>query len=374
MKTMKKLTIILDIDDVLMECCDPAAELVRAEYGYNIRFEDMTAWAFTNFPKEVGEAMFEVMGRDEFIRIQRPNPGAVELVHDLREMGHTVIIFSSVKPSKMSVRAEMIQEFFHVPDSDIVLGGHKNLMKADIILDDAPINIQDSCCTFPVLMRKPWNRDFACKYAVNNFEEFLEIVKYVAADEPVMLSDKPYIVLVGPSGSGKTAIAEMLAKDSSSNPSFSLVRSTTSRPKRRHENESEYDFVSQDEFEQMVAAGKMLEYTQYAGNYYGTTRDSVLAILKSGKIPISAMDIYGAKSVKKVLGGRAKLVFVYRSKKDVLKAILSRGMPVEATVQRILTLDEENKNRKWCDTILDNTTTLDSAVKQLRDYIFTEGY
>ena len=118
----------------------------------------------------------------------------------------------------------------------------------------------------------------------------------------------------------------------------------------------------------------MLEYTQYAGNYYGTTRDSVLAILKSGKIPISAMDIYGAKSVKKVLGGRAKLVFVYRSKKDVLKAILSRGMPVEATVQRILTLDEENKNRKWCDTILDNTTTLDSAVKQLRDYIFTEGY
>ena len=369
---MKKLTIILDVDDVLMECCRPAAEIVRKKYGYDIRFEDMTKWAFTNFPEQVAQAMFEVMGQDEFIRLQTPCSGAVYLITELREMGHPVIIFSSIKPSKLSIRAEMIQKTFHVPDNDIVLGGHKNLMNADIILDDAPINIQDSNCKFPVLMRKPWNKDFSCKYAVDNFLDFLEIVKSVAADVPEIQEEKPYIVLVGPSGSGKTTIANRLIQDYPGEHLFVMVRSTTSRPRRNGDRAGEYDFVSQSDFAQMVEAGEMLEYTQYAGNYYGTTKKNVQAILDAGAIPISAMDIHGAESIKKKFGNRAKLVFVNRDKQDVLEAILSRNMPRHSTVQRILSLDEEYQNQTKCDIVLDNTTTLEVAVKQLREYVLKE--
>lgn len=174
---MKKLTIILDVDDTLMECCAPAAEVVRKEKGYDICFENMREWAFTDHPIEVQSALFEVMSREEFIRNQKPVTGAIELVRELQEMGHTVLIFSAVKPRQMGMRAEAILRHFPIPEGNIILGGHKSLMKADVLLDDAPINISASNCTFPVLMRCPWNENVACKYAVSNFEEFRNLVR-----------------------------------------------------------------------------------------------------------------------------------------------------------------------------------------------------
>ena len=363
---MKKLTILLDIDDTLMVCCEPAAEIVRREKGYNIRFEDMKEWGFTYHPEYVQKAMFEVMNRDEFIRSQRPNPGAVELVKKLQKMGHTVIIYSSVKPRQMGVRAEAILRWFPIPESNIVLGGHKNLMKADVILDDALLNVKRSNCTYPVLMRRPWNENEDVRYAVRNFDEFMLLVeKFADEDEPGKTEENPYVVLVGPSASGKTTIIKELVRD----PRFTMVTSVTSRKPRPDESGAEYQFVSREKFEQMVREGQMLEHTEYADNYYGTSKSAVQQIWDKGLTPVSAMDICGAKATKSAFGNRALIVFIRRGKADILNALLSRDCPKEDIIRRIMTLDEEYQNALLCDVAVENNGTIEQGVERLKNRI-----
>ena len=76
------------------------------------------------------------------------------------------------------------------------------------------------------------------------------------------------VVISGPSGVGKsTVIAEVMHQRD--NLVFS-VSYTTRAPRAGEEDGVNYHFVDKAEFERMIRDGELLEYTQYAGNYYGT--------------------------------------------------------------------------------------------------------
>ena len=77
------------------------------------------------------------------------------------------------------------------------------------------------------------------------------------------------IVLSGPSGVGKsTVIAELFAQRS--NIYFS-VSYTTRQPRVGEQDGVNYNFVSREEFERMIADDELLEYAEYVDNYYGTS-------------------------------------------------------------------------------------------------------
>ena len=77
------------------------------------------------------------------------------------------------------------------------------------------------------------------------------------------------IVLSGPSGVGKsTVIAELLGQRD--NIYFS-VSYTTRQPRVGEQNGVNYNFVSREEFERMIAADELLEFAEYVHNYYGTS-------------------------------------------------------------------------------------------------------
>jgi guanylate kinase len=78
------------------------------------------------------------------------------------------------------------------------------------------------------------------------------------------------IVLTGPSGVGKGTLLRSLLKR---HPELYLsVSATTRQPRPGEIDGKHYYFVSRDKFEQMVTAGELLEWAEYAGNYYGTPR------------------------------------------------------------------------------------------------------
>ncbi|MBP3592287.1 MAG: guanylate kinase [Clostridia bacterium] len=106
----------------------------------------------------------------------------------------------------------------------------------------------------------------------------------------------PALILVGPSGVGKNTVAEILlgAKDSP----FSYSRSLTTRDPRGTYAD-EYLYVSEQEFLSRVQAGKMLEYTLYGGNYYGTPMSEVERSHSEGKIPLMILDINGVESIRR---------------------------------------------------------------------------
>lgn len=104
----------------------------------------------------------------------------------------------------------------------------------------------------------------------------------------------PIIILAGASASGKTTVAhEILDTD----PTFELVRSVTTRPRRDDSFGSEYIYIDKPEFDRLVATGGVLEHTEYAGNFYGTPRSEIDRIHKEGKLPLLILDMNGVRSI-----------------------------------------------------------------------------
>ncbi|GCB69528.1 hypothetical protein scyTo_0013982 [Scyliorhinus torazame] len=89
------------------------------------------------------------------------------------------------------------------------------------------------------------------------------------------------IILVGPSGVGVNELRRRLIE---SNPRLfqSPVPHTTRPPNSYEEDGREYYFVSRETFEAMALSHRFLEYGEYKGHLYGTSREAVRFILDLG--------------------------------------------------------------------------------------------
>lgn len=104
------------------------------------------------------------------------------------------------------------------------------------------------------------------------------------------------IVISGPSGVGKGTVCEELMRI---RPDLTLSISATTREKRDYEVSGEnYYFYTKEEFNQLIDEGKLLEYAQVHGNYYGTPKAFVEEQVASGHNVILEIDVQGAMQVK----------------------------------------------------------------------------
>ena len=104
------------------------------------------------------------------------------------------------------------------------------------------------------------------------------------------------IVLSGPSEVGKsTVIAELLGERKDI---YFSVSFTTRSPRVGEADGVNYNFVSREEFERMIAADELLEYAQYVGNYYGTSLKVIQDKLAAGVDVLLDIDVQGAAKVR----------------------------------------------------------------------------
>ena len=105
------------------------------------------------------------------------------------------------------------------------------------------------------------------------------------------------IVVSGPAGSGKGTVLKHVLK----NEDFKYSVSATTRAPRPGEiNGVNYHFITKEDFLERIASGKMLEHTEYCGNYYGTPLKEAEEVLASGKHLILELEMEGAMNVKRM--------------------------------------------------------------------------
>lgn len=124
------------------------------------------------------------------------------------------------------------------------------------------------------------------------------------------------VVFSGFSGSGKGTIMKKLMEDHSDTYALS-VSATTRAPREGERDGIEYFFKSVPEFEELIKNDEMLEYAQYAGNYYGTPKAYVEQKLNEGFDVILEIETQGALKVKEKYPDTL-LLFVTPPSADIL--------------------------------------------------------
>lgn len=363
-----KLSTALDVDDLLMECTSYALQLASEKYGIEppISIYEVEHWGphGTRVDK-----MYEYFKDPEFYRTQPVYPGAKEFVRKLSQMTE-VFISTAIPPEFMGIRAKRImEEFPEIPADHIYMGSRKDKIHVDILFDDAMHNIMASSAKYPILMRRPWNREATGMLAVNNYDEFLKLVEvigesYSVYPQPSASHEPGITVLVGPSGSGKSKIATKLL--SMSDRYEKLSSYTTKDPTALEENRW-YNYVSLEQFREMCDSGEMCQSTMYAGHGYGSRRSDVQEILGRGKHVLTTMDISGAMALKTYFKN-VTTIYIKRDKKKLMANILRKNSSVEDKVNRLIAIESENKNAEICDYIV-KFDTYDEAAEQIANIL-----
>lgn len=179
------------------------------------------------------------------------------------------------------------------------------------------------------------------------------------------------IVLSGFSGSGKGTIMKELMKKYSDRYALS-ISATTRQPRPGETDGVEYFFKTKEQFEEMIAQDKLIEYARYVENYYGTPKSYVEEQLASGKDVILEIEIQGALKVKEKFPDTV-LLFVTPPSAEALKERLTgRGTETaEVIASRLSRAVEEAEGIEEYDYLVVNDV-LENCVEEVHAIIQNE--
>jgi guanylate kinase len=148
------------------------------------------------------------------------------------------------------------------------------------------------------------------------------------------MSQGKLIVITGPSGVGK---GTLIAKLRDRHPEIFLSVSATTRQPRDGEIDSQhYYFYDRAKFEKAIADGEMLEWAEYANNYYGTPASPVEERLEKGEFVLLEIELLGARQVAKSFPAAVKIFILPPDIEELERRLRERNSEDEATIERRL--------------------------------------
>lgn len=161
------------------------------------------------------------------------------------------------------------------------------------------------------------------------------------------------LVLSGPSGVGKDAVLNYLKNTDSK---FSFITTMTTRTRRPNEQDNQdYHFISEEEFQQLLANNELLESANVYGNWYGVSKQTIRQALQSDKDILWKVDVQGAATIKKTIP-QAVFIFLMPPSIEELdnRLRLRYTESPETLALRLKTADSEIKQASLFDYIVVN--------------------
>ena len=142
------------------------------------------------------------------------------------------------------------------------------------------------------------------------------------------------IIFSAPSGAGKSTIVNHLLKI---HPELEFSISATSRaPRGQEQHGIEYYFFTADEFRQMIAEDKFVEYEEvYSGSFYGTLKSEIERIWAKGHTIVFDIDVQGGVNLKRIFGEQAFSIFIQAPSVDILRErLVGRGTDTAEAIEK----------------------------------------
>lgn len=139
-------------------------------------------------------------------------------------------------------------------------------------------------------------------------------------------------VLSSPSGAGKSTIARMLLE---SDDGVAMSVSATTRPIRPGEVDGrDYHFVTDQQFEEMVAEGEFLEWAYVFGHRYGTLKKEVVKTIEGGRDVLLDIDWQGTQQLKQVDPDIVRVFILPPSMGELERRLRARGTDSEEVIRQ----------------------------------------
>ncbi len=180
------------------------------------------------------------------------------------------------------------------------------------------------------------------------------------------------IVISGPSGVGKDSLVQKMKERGFR---FHFVVTATDRPRRPTEvHGRDYYFYTTAEFEEMIAAGELLEYAHVYGQYKGIPKAHVRQALRSGQDVVMRLDVQGARTVKGLIPAAITIFLSCESEEELVARLRQRCTESEEVLQcRLETARQEMACIPGFDyLVINRRDALDEAVDDVAAIIRAE--
>lgn len=159
---MKRLTILVDMDDVLENLLEGWVGWLNGTYGTNVDWHSIHSWELGGyFPTLTEKQLYEPFRHDDFWDWVKPIPNAPEVLRRLLDDGHKIVVVTASTYQTLQAKMERVlfRYFPYLTFDDVIITSQKQLIKGDVLIDDG-IHNHIGGDYAKLLMNAPHNVDF----------------------------------------------------------------------------------------------------------------------------------------------------------------------------------------------------------------------
>lgn len=186
---MRKLTILIDMDDVLDNLLEAWVSELNDLYGMSVDPNDINDWDLSLFFKGIStRSLYMPLFWERFWEGVKPKEGAVEGVEKLLDDGHEVFVVTAAHPNTISTKLNkcLFKYFPCITRDEVIVTSHKQMIVGDVLIDDAPHNLIGGKY-IGILFGAPHNAKYEAEknglIRANSWDEVYNIISKIAQEE-----------------------------------------------------------------------------------------------------------------------------------------------------------------------------------------------
>jgi len=188
-----------------------------------------------------------------------------------------------------------------------------------------------------------------------------------------ILHPKPLLIVIsGPSGVGKDATLTRMKE--LGYPFYFVVTCTTRRKRPGEVDGKDYNFITREEYDDLLARNEFLEHAEVYGNFYGVPKQQVREAWARGQDVVLRIDVQGARTIKTIAAEAVFIFLAAENMSELMRRLVARKTETGADLEkRMATACQEMESLSMFDyVVINQDDRLDQTVEQIMAIIRAE--